>query len=173
MPWVAVDTDIEDHPKVQSLMARRHWKVERGLVFLFRFWRTVRRHAQSGDVTGWSDAYLGRMTSTARPSGLLADLIACGLVDEADGRRTVHGWMERNGAFLKHNAEREAKAAGGRKGGATRAATAERDAAGRYSRSLEECLEESLAGSLDGVWSRQPTTLDQTHHTEHEHEHEQ
>jgi hypothetical protein len=137
MPWVSIDADLEDHPKLAALVAQRRWSVERGLAFLFRFWRTVRRHAHDGDVTGWTDTYIGRMTNTPRPSGLLADLITCGFVDDADGRRIVHGWMERNGKHLWENATQEARAEGGKKGGKTRAETGERDAAGRYMRSVD------------------------------------
>jgi hypothetical protein len=136
MPWIAIDCDLEDHPKLAALIARRRWSVERGLAFLFRFWRTVRRHAIDGDVSGWTDAYLGRMTNTSRPAGLVADLVLCGLVDESSTRRTVHGWLARNGAFLRTSTQ-EARSAGGRKGGSTRAASGERDeTTGRYRRSV-------------------------------------
>src|SRR5262249_14053646 len=99
-------------------------------------------HATDGVLTGWDDAYLGRMTYVAKPAGLLDDLVAVGFVDETPQGRSVHGWMKRNGAFLRGNAASEGKAAGGRKGGKTRAETGERDSMGRYKPSLDE------------VWSR-------------------
>jgi hypothetical protein len=140
---MAIDIDLEDHPKLAALIARRRWSVDKGLAFLFRFWRTVRRHAIDGDITGWSDAYVGRMTNTSRSAGLLADLVLSGFIDECDARRTVHGWMERNGDFLRRNSTQDARAAGGRKGGATRAASGQRDTTGRYRRSVDHVWPES------------------------------
>jgi hypothetical protein len=135
-----MDTDLEDHPKFHALIVRRGWTPERGLAFFYRLLRTVRCHAPDGDITAWDDAYLGRMTNVLKPAGLLADLIAVGLVDvdqvddePVNDRRYLHGWMERNGQWIK-SPTAEARAAGGRKGGTARAATGQRDKAGRYMR---------------------------------------
>ncbi len=127
-PWFAIDVELEDHPKFHDLIGRRKWSAERGLAFVYRFLRSVRRHAADGDVTGWSDSYVGMQTKVSRPSGLIEDLVAVGFVDRVGERLVVHHWHERNGRWLPSNLTDERR----RLGGLHRAHAAKRNQLGRF-----------------------------------------
>lgn len=127
-PFFAIDADLEDHPKFHALIRARKWSDERGLAFAYRFLRTVRRHAADGDVTGWTDSYLGVQARVPRPSGLIEDLIAVGFLDWVGDRLIVHNWYERNGKWLQSKLSDEQR----RHGGERRALTAKRNELGRF-----------------------------------------
>jgi len=172
MPWVAMDTGLERNRKVIEFRLALGWSVNDTTARLYRFFAAVREQAPDGNLTDWSP---GQVARAMEPEvNLDADPIMGALIgsqllwtDERD-QLLVHGWWERNGIFIRENATTQARAAGGRKGGAKRAATGERDPMGRYKRSLEPVWNESGASS-------HPDSPDSnhTHHTEQEQEQEQ
>lgn len=168
MPWFAIDTELEGHPKFHALLSARRWSTERGLAFFYRLFRTVRLHAVTGDITAWDDRYIGAATRITKPAGIVADLVRTGFVDDVENRRTIHGWMGRNGVYLKENIARAKMAEGGRKGGAARAATAPRDKSGRYGPPVDRPLGSS--GVNKTPRGHQSHQSEQEH--EHKHEHE-
>jgi hypothetical protein len=128
MSFIAIDADLEDHPKFHALISRRRWCAERGLAFLYRFWRTVRRHAPDGRLVGWTDEYVATQTRMGKLAGLIEDLVACGLLDREGDLLVVHGWHERNGKHIRSNLKKEQRSAGG----TNRASTATRNAQGQF-----------------------------------------
>jgi len=142
MTFIAIDTDLEEDPKLHALILARGWKIERGLIFMFRFWKAVRRHAASGDVTEWTDSYVAAQTGKGKLSGLIDDLIAVGLLLRQGDRLIVDRWDEMNGRWIRSNLSKEQRSAGGR----ARATTASRNEFGRYVRQSDPGVPRGLPG---------------------------
>ena len=111
LPWVKVSVEWEDHPKTKALA--RLLKQRFAALYLVRVWAHFGRWHEDGFVADTANA-VDDIEAAAKwkgPAGkLVGHLVAIGFLERAEGRITVHSWMEWSGTYAERKAaDRERK----------------------------------------------------------------
>jgi hypothetical protein len=110
----------EQSSRFKDLCGLRGWAPKEGIAFLWRLNEAIRNDASAGDVTHWSDGYIGKTTGFRKHENLIRDLIDADYLKEENGRLIVIGWWELNGKFI-HKFSPEQRRIGGLKAAQKRA----------------------------------------------------
>lgn len=92
-PWIRLDVDLDQHPKLGKLAEAMKCDDERALARLVRFWMGVRVHAPEGNLSGVSPATIGGwMRAPGRASVAWVEALkSCNFIAGEE----VVGWAER------------------------------------------------------------------------------
>lgn len=105
MAWTKLEaTRIVKLQKFGSFRKDLGWEAHQALGFLGLFWSNVVELRESGDIAGWTPAYLAELTLLRPQLGEKAwdALVKNGWLDlKTDGRVLVHNWLEHAGPYLR------------------------------------------------------------------------
>jgi len=100
---IRLDVGALDHPKLLALEEQLGAKA---VLCLVRLWCFTARYRPKGSLKGMTDAQIGAAAHWPGPAGtLIESLISLRLVDGIALKRSVHGWMRRQG-YAAHSEER-------------------------------------------------------------------
>lgn len=96
MPYLNLDLDFPEHPKTKRLRARcgkdAHWN----LVELWRF--AGRYHPETGDLSDYTPEEIESFSAWDGDKQCLYSALALlGFIDEKDGRKLLHDWLDHQG----------------------------------------------------------------------------
>jgi hypothetical protein len=111
MPWVRLDDQFPDHPKVVAAGPLAGWLFVCGLAY-------CARQLTDGFIPS---AQVARLVSESAASKLTASLVKAGLWEETEGGYVVHDYLEYNPSKEKTLAKRAVRADAGRRGGKQKA----------------------------------------------------
>lgn len=100
LPWIRVDVEFVDHPKVfqlEELTGDRHagW-------YVVRLWSWMARYSPDGSLKTVLRPSLERSLGwSGKPGELLAALLQVGLLEEVGEMLVVHDWDEQQGAIAE------------------------------------------------------------------------
>lgn len=101
--FVAVDEDLEDHPKTVSLCEQL--SDDLAWAYLIRLWRWTMKYAKDGDLSRYRPSQIERAVRWQGESGALVQaLVASGFIDAEPMR--IHDWEKHNGRWVA-KAERD------------------------------------------------------------------
>lgn len=102
-PWIEFHpAEIKKLQKFRDFRIKMGWSTIEGLGFLGSLWGEVMELAEDGDITGWTPAYVADLTGvSAAPGKLWEALVACGWIDEKEGKALVHDWLDYASRYLE------------------------------------------------------------------------
>lgn len=109
MAWVESHQEIGGHPKTKKAAKRLGVNVPQMVGHLHLLWHWALAYADDGDLSRWDDddVALGAQWD-GDSSEFVRALVDVGFIDEADGSRWLHDWMDYAGRLVR---ERERKRA--------------------------------------------------------------
>jgi hypothetical protein len=164
LPWIKLDVDCPDHPKVQALALELGIPRAQAFGHLCVLWTSVGRLAPSGEITGpHADEVVEQMAGwTGESTRFSCAMVACRLLDPIADGYEVHDWEEHAGAFVERyrrdaKRKREERAARAKpRTSSTRPQDVPRTSAGRPAnvpiereREIEKKIKEEACGEVN------------------------
>lgn len=100
MEWYRVDVGFPRSPKVAALARELGVKRDAATVAVLRLLDFAAVACETGDLTAVHADDVAEAMGLRGGQRVVDALVACGVLDRAGGRLTIHGWWERQGPLL-------------------------------------------------------------------------
>lgn len=107
LPWIRLDTNTFDHPKILELLEGKHF---RAVVVYLAMMLYSGKHGLDGFIPRAALRVIGGTAADANK------LVAAGLWDKADSGWEIHGWRDYQFTSIEHEERRRRLSERGRKG---------------------------------------------------------
>lgn len=112
MAWIELHQEVRNHPKIQELARLLGISNAEATGYIINLWLFCAAYAQNGNLTNFSDDQLARacdFTCNVSVTLLKQYLIQTRLLDEKNGKITVHDWKKHGLRLLSSTKDRVRK----------------------------------------------------------------
>ena len=108
--WIEVHDTLLNHPKVHRLSIALDIDFNQGMGLVVSLWLWGCQYANDGDLSKFTAGEIAKgIKWSGNSDELLKCLIECKLVDEIEGKASIHDWQNYGIRLLKQNRERVKK----------------------------------------------------------------
>jgi len=96
--WVAVRSNLTNHPKLSRLSDLLKTNKIKALGHLVCLWLYAQKYRADGDLTGWDDHLVASAAEwKGNASRFVSALLEAGFLDDVEGQRLIHDWEGHGG----------------------------------------------------------------------------